>query len=181
MAKLTGGDAFCERLDQISEGVTKGGKLSVGWPENVTYNDGTQVGLIAAINEYGRPLPNGKIQPPRPFMRLAIQENSASWAPQIAAFLQANDYDTTAALEAMGSEIVGQIVDSIDKLMDPALSPRTVAAKGFDKPLIGGLTKNSPGGLMRSSVTYEVTEGRARAPQGFFSRMLRGIKNFFGG
>ena len=172
MAVLKGGEDFARKLDEISEGVTKGGKLSVGWPENVTYPDsGIQVGLVAAFSEFGVPSHN---QPPRPFLRLAIQENSPYWAPQIAALLQANDYDATVVLNLMGAEIVGQVQDSIDKLMEPPLAPSTIAAKGFDKPLISS-------NLMRSTVTYEVTEGRARQPGGFFSRMLRGIKSFFGG
>ena len=172
MATLKGGEEFCRRLDEISEGLTKGGKLKVGWPQGTTYPDsGIEVGLVAAFNEFGVPSHN---QPPRPFMRLAIQENSPYWAPQIANLLQANDYDTVKVLNLMGIEIVGQVQDSIDKLLEPPLAPSTIARKGFDKPLIET-------NLMRSTVSFEVEEGKARAPQGIFSRMLRSLKSLFSG
>ena len=170
MAKLTGGEEFCRRLDEISEGVTKGGKLSVGWPADAAYADGTSVGLIAAINEYGK-----ANQPPRPFMRIMIAENSPHWPEQIIALLQQTNYDTVAMLNAFGPDLVSQVQDSIDKLLEPPLAPSTIAAKGGrTKPLIDT-------NLMRSSVAYEVEEGKARAPSGIFSRMLRSIKSLFGG
>ena len=190
MAKLTGGDAFCERLDQISEGVTKGGKLSVGWPEDSTYSDGTLVGMVAAIQEFGAQitipehdttlyrmlnkaqtefLRGGKFVkkskanwsetatvgeynvniPPRPFLRNAIRENSPDWADQIANLLQSNNYNAKRVLRLMGPEIVGQVQDSIDKLMDPPNAPSTVRKKGFDNPLIES-------GKMKNTVSYEV-------------------------
>lgn len=172
MATLTGGDKFARRLDEISEGLTKGGKLTVGWPEKAVYPDtGLRVGLVAAFNEYGDAAHN---RPPRPFMRIMIAENSPHWPEQIATALKQTNYDTVAALNLMGPEIVGQVQDSIDKLMEPALSPRTIAAKGGrTKPLIDT-------NLMRDSVSFEVEEGSARAPQGIFSRMMRSLRNMFG-
>ena len=53
MATLTGGDRFEARIKELSKNIAKGGTLRVGWPESSTYEDGTLVGLVAAIQEFG--------------------------------------------------------------------------------------------------------------------------------
>lgn len=55
MAVLKGGEAFTRRLSEIAKGVKKGATLRIGWPENERYpdKDGTLVGLVAAIQEFG--------------------------------------------------------------------------------------------------------------------------------
>ena len=190
MAKLTGGEKFQARISELSQGLSKGAKLSVGWPEDSTYSDGTLVGMVAAIQEFGAQitipehdttlyrmlnkaqtefLRGGKFVkkskanwsetatvgeynvniPPRPFLRNAIRENSPDWADQIANLLQSNNYNAKRVLRLMGPEIVGQVQDSIDKLMDPPNAPSTVRKKGFDNPLIES-------GKMKNTVSYEV-------------------------
>jgi len=170
MAKLSGGEALERKLAEMAKGLEKTGTLRIGWPENATYPEsGLQVGLVAAFSEFGVPSHN---QPPRPFMRIAIRDNSDSWAPQIANLLKATNYDAPRVLDMMGSEICGQVRDSIDALFEPPLSPRTIARKGHDKPLIDS-------NIMRSTLTWEVTEGGVKT-RGWFSSAIQKIKGWFG-
>jgi hypothetical protein len=170
MATLRGGEKLEEKLGELAKGLSKAATLRVGWPVSTAYEDGTQVGLIAAINEFGAP---SRGQPPRPFMRIAIQDNSPHWPGQVASLLAASNYDATATLNLMGAEVVGQVQDSIDALMDPPLAASTIAKKGHDKPLIET-------NLMRSSVTFEVIEAEGRRG-GWASRLAQSIRSFFGG
>ena len=167
MATLKGGDALEKKLAELSQNVTNASTLRVGWPQNATYPDGTSVALIAAINEFGAP---SRGQPPRPFIRNMIAQESPHWAAQVATLLKLNNYDARATLNMMGTEIVGQVQDSIDALVTPPLAPSTIAKKGHDKPLIDS-------GLMRKTVTYEIIESSGG---GWFSRAVSKVKGWFG-
>ena len=146
MASLKGGDALKRRLANMAKKLDGAQEVRVGFLEGATYPDGTPVATVAAANEFGRP---DKGQPPRPFFRQTIEQNSPNWGRQIGKLLKANDSDSAAALEAMGSVIKGQLQRSINQFTSPPLAPSTIAAKGFDKPLI--LTAH-----MLRSVDFEV-------------------------
>lgn len=146
MASLTGGDALKRRLANIAKRLDGKQEVRVGFLEGATYPDGTPVATVAAANEFGRP---DKGQPPRPFFRQMIEENSPNWGRQIGRLLKANGGDSAAALDAMGSVIKGQLQRSINQFTSPPLAPSTIAAKGFDKPLIETAH-------MLRSVDYEV-------------------------
>lgn len=162
MASLKGGDALRRRLGNIAKRLDGKQELRVGFLEGATYSDGTPVALVAATNEFGRfeRTEEGEVrrdkdgvafhvQPPRPFFRTMIDENSPNWGRQIGKLLKANGGDSAAALDAMGSVIKGQLQRSINQFTSPPLAPSTIAAKGFDKPLI------STAHMLRS-VDYEV-------------------------
>lgn len=146
MASLKGGDALRRRLENIAKRLDGKQEVRVGFLEGATYPDGTPVATVAAANEFGRP---DKGQPPRPFFRQMIEENSPNWGRQIGKLLKANGGDSAAALDAMGSVIKGQLQRSINQFTSPPLAPSTIAAKGFDKPLIETAH-------MLRSVDYEV-------------------------
>ena len=148
MASLKGGDALKRRLANIAKRLDGASELRVGFLEGATYPDGTPVATVAATNEFGRP---DKGQPPRPFFRTMIDENSPNWGRQIGKLLKANGGDSEAALDAMGSVIKGQLQRSINQFTSPPLAPSTVAAKGFDKPLISTAH-------MIKSIDYEIAE-----------------------
>lgn len=133
MGSLKGGDALRRRMSNIAKRLDGASELRVGFLEGATYPDGTPVATVAAANELGRP---DKGQPPRPFFRQMIDESSPNWGRQIGKLLKANGGDSAAALDAMGSVIKGQLQRSINQFTSPPLAPSTVAAKGFDKPLI---------------------------------------------
>lgn len=66
--------------------------------------------------------------------------------------LKSTNYDTRKTFELMGEGISGQLRQSIRDTNTPALSPITIARKGFEKALIDS-------GHMWNSVAYEVSTG----------------------
>jgi len=143
---LKGGEALVRRLEDMAKKMGDGGSLRVGFLEGATYPDGTPVALVAAVNEFGRPDRN---QPPRPFFRSMIAEKQKDWPRALGAVAKNSDYDIDKTLGQMGEGIKGQLQESIRHLDSPALSPVTVARKGFEKPLVDT-------GHMMNSVDYEV-------------------------
>jgi hypothetical protein len=80
-----------------------------------------------------------------------IAKHKGEWGAQIGRIMATNNYNERQALTAMGQIIEGELRQSIVDLVDPPLSPKTVARKGFAKPLIDT-------GHMLNSVSSEVTE-----------------------
>ena len=145
---FSGGEKLKAQLEELAKKVSKSATLRVGFLEGATYPDGTSVPMVAAIQEFGAP---AKGIPPRPFFRGMIAKESKHWSDDVAAVLKSSDYDAPRALALMGEEIKGELVQSITVLTDPPLSPKTVAAKGFAKPLVDT-------GHLRNSVGSEVEE-----------------------
>lgn len=143
---LSGGVALEAKLAEIAKKVGEGGTLRVGFLEGATYPDGTPVPYVAAIDEYGDPAHN---QPARPYFRSMIADKSSKWGAALGKIAVSTDYDIDQTLGQMGEGIKGQLQGSIQALTSPALAPSTVAAKGFDKPLINS-------SHMINTVDYEV-------------------------
>lgn len=123
------------------------GSVSIGFMEGADYPDGESVPQVAFQNEFGMP---SKGQPPRPFFRRMIAVESGGWAGKMGR-LAASKRSGRDILAVMGEDVKGGLQESITTLTEPALSPETVARKGFSKPLIDT-------GLMLRSVTYEVED-----------------------
>lgn len=149
MTTFSGGAALEAKLAELAEKLGDGKTLRVGFLEGATYPDGQSVPMVAAANEYGDPAMN---RPPRPFFRNMIAEKSPEWPQDIAKIAEATGYDAEAMLGLMGEHIKGQLQGSIRDLMEPALSPVTIAKKGFSKPLIE--TSH-----MLNSVDYDIKDG----------------------
>lgn len=147
MAELLGGDKLKAYLDRLAAKLGKGGALKVGFLAGATYPDGTSVATVAAINNFGAPAAG---VPPRPFFSNMIEEKSPGWGDSLARILKENSYDTKLSLEQMGKGIEGQLRESIVNTNSPPLAEKTIARKGFAKPLID--TSN-----MINSVDSEVT------------------------
>lgn len=155
---LRGGTKFKAAINGVIAQLTKPGLLRVGFLEGATYPDGTSVAAVAAFNEFGRTVSakneEGEMQQsyfqlPRPFFRNMIAAKASSWPGAIAKNLKATGYDTEATLRLAGDGIKGQLQQSIQDTNDPPLAESTIAAKGFDKPLIDT-------GHMFNSVDFEV-------------------------
>lgn len=128
-------------------------EVRIGFLEGATYPDGTPVAMVAARNEYGDP---GHNQPPRPFFRNAIAENSAEWANDIAGGLRAG-LSAGAVLEAVGAKVKGNIQESIATLMEPKLSDATINARRARKERPNNSTKPLVDTkVMIGDVNYEV-------------------------
>lgn len=142
--KLSGGKKLEAALAKMAKNLSKPGTLRVGFLENATYPDGTNVAMVAALNDFGT-----SRTPPRPFFRNMIAAKKGEWPGGIALQLKRNDYDALKALRAVGEAIKGQLVQSIRDTNSPPLAESTIRRKGFSKPLID--TSN-----MIDSADYEV-------------------------
>ncbi|MFP2409181.1 hypothetical protein ACLEVB_17465 [Enterobacter ludwigii] len=149
MTTFSGGAALEAKLAELAEKLGDGKTLRVGFLEGATYPDGQSVPMVAAANEYGDPAMN---RPPRPFFRNMIADKSPEWPHDIAKIAEATGYDAEKMFGLMGEHIKGQLQGSIRDLMEPALSPVTIAKKGFSKPLIE--TSH-----MLNSVNYDIKDG----------------------
>lgn len=118
----------------------------MGFFSHSTYPNGMPVAMIALIQDSGAP---SRGIPPRPFFRNMIAKNRPTWAPYTANLLKEKNYDAAATLTALGHELEGQLVDSINATNTPELKKATIARKGFAKPLVHT-------GFMRNSVHSEV-------------------------
>ena len=143
---MTGGGKADAYLSGLASKIASAKEVRVGFLEGATYDDGTPVAMVAAIQEYGAP---SKGIPPRPFMRPTVANHSGEWPDQLAKTMQHFDYDAEKSLDAMGSLIGGEIRQAIVDVTAPPLKPATIKRKGFDKPLIET-------GHMLGSVNHEV-------------------------
>lgn len=144
-------DKILDALNNIASNLSDK-QLKVGFIDGATYPDGTPVAMVAATNEYGNPANN---QPPRPFFRNAIAEHEREWLDAISRGLQ-KGVPLDDVLAVVGEGAVGDVVQSIATLMDPPLSPATIASRkskgnASTKPLVD--TK-----VMIRDVHYEVGE-----------------------
>ena len=144
MTELSLSDSLDEKLKRIADNMG-GGAVEVGFMEGATYPDGTSVAEVAFFNEFGK-----SNQVPRPFFRRMIAEESGTWAGKMAGLAKKYNYDGATVLALMGEDINGALKQSINNLTSPPLKPSTIAAKGFDKPLIDT-------SVMLNSTTYKVT------------------------
>lgn len=134
MATVKGGDKLKRKLDALVAGLASGNNtVKVGFLSKATYPDGKPVAMIAAIQDFGAP---SRGIPPRPFFRNMIRDNSKAWPGIMANLLATTSYDTDKTLNLMGEGIKGQLQQSIRDTNTPPLSPKTIARKGFSKPLI---------------------------------------------
>ena len=135
-----------------------GGSVSVGFMEGATYPDGTPVAAVAFWNEYGKPEQN---QPPRPFFRQMIADQSGTWAGKMAKLAKVTDYDAPRVLAMMGEDIGGELRKSINEFTTPALAPSTVAAR-IGKSKAGSYNTETVGkplidtAVMVNSIYYKV-------------------------
>jgi hypothetical protein len=139
---LTGGDKLMKKLEEISQKMG-GGAVEIGFMENATYPNGTQVAAVAFWNEFGH---MGKAPaPPRPFFRNMISKESTSWGSKMAGLAKATDYDGKRVLGMMGKDIRDALEQSIRDFTTPGLADSTIKRKGFSKPLIDTTTMvNAP-------------------------------------
>ena len=138
------------------------GKLNafVGWLESARYDDQTPVAGVAAVQEFGSP---AKGIPPRPFMRVAIEENKREWRALIESgsrAIIAGNETADSVMEKLGLFVVGNIKTAISQVTSPALAQSTINARlrarankntvgSLDKPLVDT-------GTMIATVTHEV-------------------------
>lgn len=125
----------------------QGKAAKVGWFETSRYPEGTPVAYVATIQEFG----TSRI-PARPFMRPAVADHGQEWLDLLAEGAKASmngGPSPVQVLEMVALQAAGNVAEKIVAVTSPALSPVTVARKGFDKPLVDT-------GQMLQSVTGKV-------------------------
>lgn len=112
---------------------------------------------IAAVNEFGTE--DGHI-PSRPAFRGTFDANRPKYETRLVAGVNrvlAGKSDMDTELERLGLVVVGDIQKAISAGIAPANAPRTIAAKGSEKPLIDT-------GRTRQAIDSEVrVKARSRA------------------
>lgn len=152
-ANVSGGKALERHLREIEKRIGKGAHLRVGFLEDATYPSTTiggkplHVAQVAFWNQFGT-----ATTPARPFFTTMIERKSPRWGVSLGNLLRKTNYNAERALTLMGEGIKGQLVRSIVEWQSPPNSPRTIARKGFNKPLIDTA-------LMVRSVDYQVLGG----------------------
>lgn len=126
---LRGFDNLARRLKTLAAT-----KVKVGFFEEDSYDDGTPVAQVAAWNEYGT-----SFHPERPFMRETLEDRKTRRAllKGMMAAAKATIHNTGNArriLATLGLLITEEIKVTIANYPG-SNSARTIAAKGFDRPL----------------------------------------------
>lgn len=153
-ASVQGGSALERHLREIEKRLGRGAHARVGFLATATYPGGDNskaaglhVATVAFWNEYGT-----ANSPERPFFRDMIEKKSPRWGVALGNILRKNDYDAEHSLSLMGELVKGQLVQSINSWSSPPNAARTIAKKGFNKPLIDTA-------VMLRSVDYQVISG----------------------
>ena len=134
-------------LEEIERNALKANSVQIGFMENAVYGDGTQVALVAMVQEFGSPINN---IPPRPFFRTMIANESPNWSALVKSNLQRTNYDARRTLSLTGDTIAQQLKDSILNGNWAPNAPSTIARKGFDRPLFElGLLASYPRYVVR--------------------------------
>lgn len=173
-----------EALSSIKNNYT----IQAGWFENSRYDDGTPIGGIAAVQNYGAKIPvtdklrgyfgaNFNIHfkkstqyliiPPTHFMENCVTKNTENWKAQIqkawtSVFLGNIEPDN--AMDNIGGIIASDIAQAIADVSGPPLSPITVRArlktyKNQKVPEETGINKRLAGtGQMFNAVSHKVTK-----------------------
>src|ERR1043165_554177 len=116
-----------QQLDRI--------KLQLGWfgTHYGSENDNLPHAYVAAINEEG----TEKI-PPRPFMRVGLKQELKTDTKAFAMMIQsvASGKSALSAAKTASPAFVAMLKKIMNEWSSPPNSPRTVAEKGFNNPLI---------------------------------------------
>ncbi|NTI80451.1 hypothetical protein EXN69_23030 [Rhizobium rhizogenes] len=162
MVTLKGGDKLAAALAEIAKKVSKASEVDVGFLENATYPDGTNVANVAAIQEFGAPKAG---IPPRPFFRTMIEQKSPEWPEAVGNLLVSNGYDGAKTLGQTGAAIKGQLQQSIIDTFAPPLSDITLMLRKMraeDPELV--VSGKTVGEAARRVASGESVEGVSTKP-----------------
>ena len=145
-----GWDRIRREIDSARRSGVKVGVLS---DQDETYDNGADLLLVAAANEFGTA--DGHI-PPRPFIRGAFDEKQrALYRMQGRLWSQvlAGNLTTRQALGLLGEEHQGQVQDYISALEQPANAPSTIRQKSTSAGV--GDSPLEDEGRLRNSIRWE--------------------------
>lgn len=148
---VEGGKKLNKYLRELALRLGQGGEIRVGFLDGATYpaeDGGLNVAQVAFWQNFGTTK-----APARPFFDNMIEDQAPTWARKLGLAVRYSQYRVKQALEIVAADIKGHLVESINMLQDPPLSPVTVERKGFPKPLIDT-------GVMVRSVSWVVVTGQ---------------------
>lgn len=116
-----------ERAIQDAPGLT----AKVGFFESAKYPDGTSIAYVAAIQEHGAA---SQGIPPRPFMRITMMEQGATWKELMARgakrFMSGKSFMRD-EFEKVSAVAAGDVRKTISELSDPPLKKSTLLARQY--------------------------------------------------
>ena len=133
-----------------------GVKVGILSDETETYDDGADMILVAAANEFGTA--DGHI-PPRPFIRGSFDQKSGalrSTAKRLWNQVLAGRITTRQALGLLGEKHQGQVQEYISALQTPANAPSTIRQKSTSAG--AGNSPLEDEGRLRNSIRWEHDE-----------------------
>jgi len=101
--------------------------IKIGWLESAVYENGTPVGEVAAIQEFGT-----ATIPARPFIRPTIEEKKSEWSKNIqdgVREVMRGAMTADAMLQIVGNGAAGDIKKTISELTSPELEESTILAR----------------------------------------------------
>lgn len=107
----------------------EGSVAKVGIPAGKTYPDGTSIGYVATIQEFGAPEVG---IPPRPAFRMTRAAKAKEWAKNMAEGSEAvvkRRISLEGMLDAVGQVAAMDIVQTIANRVAPPLKPATIEAR----------------------------------------------------
>lgn len=154
VTSVAGGDKINARIRQIKQRLAEK-RVLVGVPEGAgAYEDGTQIAVIAAVNEFGSA--DGSI-PERSFLRVPLMgagKQLASVFKNSVPEVMDGEITVNAMYDRVGQKAVGIVQEAISAGIDPANAQSTIDAKGSSTPLIDE-------GTLRQSITYVIDDDEA--------------------
>ena len=146
-----GGGKIQKELNELLRISKQPQQVKVGIPaESITYPDGTDLTMVAAVNEFGSL--DGRI-PERSYLRSTLVEKAnkfrAFWRRKNAKEILLGETTPTAVLNILGQIAQAEVQKKIVALAEPPNAESTVERKGSSNPLVDT-------GLLRQSIRYEV-------------------------
>lgn len=136
--------------------------LKVGWFKDSKYEDGIQVALVAAQNEFGNPSKN---IPARPFLRPTVIREENNWikiSNDGAKKILKGQLTIDQVLDLLGFKAEADVKKSIELVYNPPLARATIQArlsKYKNKTKVGNLTKPLVDTAhMLNTVTHELSD-----------------------
>jgi len=122
------------------------GNVEVGWFPEDRYMSGKSIGGVAGVHEFGS-VKRGI--PARSFMRPTANANYIAWRDTFADLLRRGK-TTKQALELVGEEMRGDIIERILRMKSPKLLPATIARKREEYPTNATNLLRASGMLVRT-------------------------------
>lgn len=171
---VSGGDKADQYIRDLGEKLGRGKTVRVGFLEGATYQNGTPVAMVAAIQNFGAP---SRGIPPRPFFTNMVKDKSSDWGDGLAMALERRNNDSALALADVGQGISGQLQQSIIDTNGPPLSPITLMLRKWFWSNPEDITGTDVGRAAAAVKAGESTAGVSTKPLEWTKHMLQSVSS----